>query len=144
MKIGENIKKFRYAKKMTQKELAEILNVTTRTIQNYESGNREPSISTIKSLAEALDVEIISLLGSKKYRDYLGVTVPHIKPNTDIERKKSYLLSAFNELNKLGKKRLLTYARDLLEIPRYKNKTPREEVNLTPDKTSEIDNNFND
>lgn len=64
MSLGENIKNIRKNIKMKQSELAEKLDVTTRTIQNYESGNREPNIETLKKMAEILDVPIINILGA--------------------------------------------------------------------------------
>lgn len=63
MSLGDNIKNIRKNIKMKQSELAEKLDVTTRTIQNYESGNREPNIETLKKIAGILDVPIITILG---------------------------------------------------------------------------------
>ena len=65
MGLGENIKKYRKEKHFTQKELAEKLDVTVRTVQNYESGNREPNYKTLKKIAEFLEVPIEYLIESK-------------------------------------------------------------------------------
>ena len=62
MKLNENIKKYRKINGLTQSELAKKLNVTIRTIQNYESGNREPSIFTLNKIATALGATVNDLI----------------------------------------------------------------------------------
>ena len=62
MKLNENIKKYRKINGLTQSELAKKLNVTTRTIQNYESGNREPSFDMLMRIAVNLNVDVESLV----------------------------------------------------------------------------------
>lgn len=66
MSLGDNIKKIRTSKNVTQRELAEKLSVSTRTIQNYESGNRTPNIEALRKIAEALEIDISYLLFNKK------------------------------------------------------------------------------
>ena len=58
MSLGNNIKRIRKNKGLTQKELAEKLKVNINTIQNYENGRREPKIEVIKNLGEILDVSL--------------------------------------------------------------------------------------
>jgi transcriptional regulator with XRE-family HTH domain len=53
----------RNSKGMTQKQLAEKLGVTIRTITNYENGSREPNIATLKELALIFDTSIDYLVG---------------------------------------------------------------------------------
>lgn len=62
MGIGENIKKLRNKKGLTQKELAEIMGVTSITIQNYESNRREPKVEMLKRIADVLDASIFDFL----------------------------------------------------------------------------------
>lgn len=69
MTIGENIKKYRKINNITQKDLAEKLNVTIRTIQNYESNNREPKIDTLKSIANILNISLNELLYDKNIEE---------------------------------------------------------------------------
>lgn len=59
----ENLKLARERKKMSQKEVAEIIGVAKSTFSLYESGNREPNIPTIKKIADALDTSPNELLG---------------------------------------------------------------------------------
>ena len=60
--LGEKIKEYRESKKMTQKYIAEILEVEPGTISKYESGMIEPNIESIKRLAETFEITIDELL----------------------------------------------------------------------------------
>ena len=53
----ENLRKARLAKKLSQKELADELGVTTATISRYESGERKLPVETAKRIAEILGVD---------------------------------------------------------------------------------------
>lgn len=63
--VGDNIKKYRKERNLKQKDLATKLNLTVRSIQNYEGNQREPSINTLKRIALILDVNIEDLMGIK-------------------------------------------------------------------------------
>lgn len=60
------LKECRKAKKMTQEEVAKLLNVTTQTYQNYELNKREPNIETLIKLANIFDTTIDYLIGREK------------------------------------------------------------------------------
>jgi transcriptional regulator with XRE-family HTH domain len=57
MKIGQEIKKLRLDKGMTQEDLAERTNLSTRTIQRIENGEVDPRAYTLQTIASALEVE---------------------------------------------------------------------------------------
>lgn len=61
--IGKCIQKARKAQKMSQKDLADRLDKSDRTIQKYEAGEIDFSISTIKAIANELDIPWQELLG---------------------------------------------------------------------------------
>lgn len=65
MNIGNKIKEQRENKKMTQKELAEILGVEAGTISKYESGKIEPNIEAIKKIAETFEITTDELLNDE-------------------------------------------------------------------------------
>lgn len=54
--LGERIRKLRREKKLTQDQLAELVNANRVTIANYELGKYMPSIEALEKLADALDV----------------------------------------------------------------------------------------
>ena len=66
--IGQRIKMLRKHKGLNQKELAEILGKSLRTIQKYETGEIEVSISTVNQLAEILDSTSTYILGYETNR----------------------------------------------------------------------------
>lgn len=66
--FSENLRSLRKAYGLTQKELAEQMNLTLRTIQNYERGQGLPKKrNTIQRLAEFFDVPISALLGPEDF-----------------------------------------------------------------------------
>ena len=64
--LGDRIKLYRENRKMTQNDLADILEVSAGTISKYESGTLEPSIESIKRLAELFEISIDELLNDEK------------------------------------------------------------------------------
>lgn len=61
--IGENIRKLRNQKDITQEQLAEYLGVTAQAISRWESGNGYPDIETLPALAAYFRVTIEYLMG---------------------------------------------------------------------------------
>lgn len=59
---GAQIKLLRERKKMTQEELAQKINVTSKAVSKWETGNGFPDISLIESLAGTLGISVIELL----------------------------------------------------------------------------------
>ena len=57
METGKRIKELRIKKGMTQEELAEKTEVSTRTIQRIENGEVDPRAYTLQMIAKALDVD---------------------------------------------------------------------------------------
>ena len=60
--LGVKIKLYRENKKMTQNDIANILDVSPATVSKYESGALEPNIESLKRLAELFEVSIDELL----------------------------------------------------------------------------------
>ena len=56
MSYGQRIKEARKNKKLTQKQLGDLLGVSKSTISSYEKCNREPNVENIRALASLLDV----------------------------------------------------------------------------------------
>jgi transcriptional regulator with XRE-family HTH domain len=64
-KIGKLIMELRKSKKLTQKGLADILNVTDKAVSKWERGVGYPEITLIPELAEALDISVSELLNGR-------------------------------------------------------------------------------
>ena len=58
----ENLKYIRKSRKLSQKELADLINVSFQTISHWESGYTEPSIEQIKKLIAILNSDYEELL----------------------------------------------------------------------------------
>lgn len=68
--VGERIRSLRKQKKLTQPQLAELINKKISTISSYEHGVFDPSIPTIFELCKAFDVSADYLLfGNEKTPD---------------------------------------------------------------------------
>ena len=74
MKIGKNIKAIRVSQKMEQKELANRLHISNKTISSWECDRTEPNIGMFEKIAEALNVTKTELLeGRKKAPDTIVI-----------------------------------------------------------------------
>ena len=69
MNIAQRIKDLRLSKHLTQKELAQLLNVKPTTVSGWELGRNEPSIDTLKDLARIFGVSVAENRSGLEYRD---------------------------------------------------------------------------
>ena len=91
-KIGEFLKELRKEKGLSQEQLAEEFNVSSRSISRWENGNTMPDISIIIELADYYDVDIRELLNgerkSEKMDKELKETLEMVAEYTKAEREK--------------------------------------------------------
>jgi transcriptional regulator with XRE-family HTH domain len=62
---NENIKLYRKKYKLSQKQLSKKLNISEKTLQRYENGTSEPTITVLIKLAQIYDTSIDALIGYK-------------------------------------------------------------------------------
>ena len=61
--ISENVRRIRKAKELSQDKLAKLAGITLTTLVKIESGaNDNPTIKTLKKIADALEVTVNDLL----------------------------------------------------------------------------------
>lgn len=65
VQIGLKIQALRKSANLTQEQLAELVNVSWRTISNLETGRVTPKLQLIYDLAHHFDVSIDKLLNNK-------------------------------------------------------------------------------
>lgn len=65
VKLGELIRHFRTEKGMTQKQLAELINVSDKAVSKWETGSGCPDISLISQLAEVFGTDTGVLLSGE-------------------------------------------------------------------------------
>jgi len=61
-RLGENIKRIRAEKDMSQGDLCRVLELDRAYMSNVESGKKNPTLATIEKIAGALDVSVDELL----------------------------------------------------------------------------------
>lgn len=98
MTLGNRIKELRTSKMMTQKELAEIVDVSKSAISKYESDMLEPNIRVQILLARTFDVTVDYLIGNTD-------TNSLSKSDNEITK----LIEIYNQLNENN--RILALAR---------------------------------
>lgn len=89
MRLGERLKQLRLEKNLIQKEIAQLLNISTSAYGYYEQSKRDPDTKTLIILAEFFDVSVDYLLG------LTDIKFPHpteftdtdlnFDPNTEVE-----------------------------------------------------------
>lgn len=71
MNVGDNIKRYRNKKGMTQSELGNLIGKKEITIRKYENGGIDPNIKILTNIAKALDVSVEKLI---KNTDTINLT----------------------------------------------------------------------
>ena len=66
VKIGNLLKELRKEKALTQEQLAEHFNVSSRTVSRWENGNNMPDISILIELADFYDVDIREIIDGER------------------------------------------------------------------------------
>ena len=65
--LGDVIRELRKGKKLTQDDLAPLLNVTRATLANWEVNRADPNLEDLNKIADFFNVSVDYLLGRNKY-----------------------------------------------------------------------------
>ena len=113
MNFSTNLRYLRKKYNMTQEYLADKLGYKSfTTIQKWESGISEPSISTVRTIADMFNVTMNQLINE-------DIAEPPEAP-AGIAGDEQVLLGFYRELNDEGKEKLVDYADDLCSSGKYK------------------------
>lgn len=66
--LGENLKKYRVLKDLTQEDVANYLNITPQSVSKWERGDCYPDITFLPALANIFDTSIDLLMGMDTIR----------------------------------------------------------------------------
>lgn len=144
MTFADTLRNIRKEKGITQEVLAHKLGITKGMISQYETGKRTPKLDTIKKIAAALGCNVNSLISRDTIMDIIQEgkteqaqleklsTFYHLSTNEIVDLIEQHLffdptndnkeiLDLFAKLNLHGRDKVIQYARDLLENPKYKN-----------------------
>lgn len=61
-KLGQNLKRIREEKGMTQGDICRALDIDRGFISSIENGKRNPTLSTLKKIADVLGIAVDELL----------------------------------------------------------------------------------
>ena len=70
MRMKTNIRQIRKARGLTQKQLADMIDVSESIISQYENERKSPSNETLLKLGEALDCSVSDILDDRKAFDF--------------------------------------------------------------------------
>ena len=123
--LGENIKRERLKRGMTQSELASILGVSDITVSRYETGQREPNMDMLFKISDVLNIGLDALAGitlNDDFDDPNYQSVLEDMAKEDIvynDRRIEKLINDFDTVNETGKKKILSYSDDIASNPKY-------------------------
>lgn len=117
--LSKNIKYYRKKKKLTQKELAEKLDVKNSSVSNWEQNQNMMDIDTLHRMCKVLDVSINEMLDEEVFKMEL----------TEYEQ---IVLDNLNKLNEKGKE----YVLDQIEYAISKDKYKKFNTSLPEQNTS--------
>ncbi|MCH1974726.1 helix-turn-helix domain-containing protein [Muricomes sp. OA1] len=142
MNTGEKIKQARINSGLSQNELGKKLNVSQAMIAQYEKGTRNPKLSTLRKIADALDVSTSDLAEDCVLYDTTIVKNALKKLSNDLFEKnqektvdlitdiilekqnKKLLNNLFDKLNQNGQDKALEQMELLAKIPEYQKNDP--------------------
>lgn len=113
------LKQLRIQNKITQKELATVLNVSQNAVFNWENGKREPSLSMIAELSNYFNVTVDYLLGKVNRPDTRLATQEDIYRFFGTDDEYAMIKLQYDKLNALGKQTAIERVKELSENPRY-------------------------
>lgn len=106
--IGTRLREIRTAKGLTQSQLAEKLQCSSKTISCYENNKNLDKVYDFQKICEYLDIDIVYLITGSKYNG-----------NTKITKQENKILSSYHNLSD-SDKRVVDF---VLGIVEYDNKT---------------------
>jgi len=133
MILGQRIRFFRDQIGLTQLQLAEKANISSKAVGRYENGNRVPSVEIAQRIATALGISVNELLypdAIKENPDSIKVKLPVDVFNLDLDElqakldvrseKLEVIIKNFDKLNESGQQEVIDYVIALTRIPKYK------------------------
>lgn len=68
LKLGENLKKFRLKRELTQERLADILGVSAQAVSRWENGTTYPDITLLPTIASYFEITLDELMGMEDFK----------------------------------------------------------------------------
>lgn len=131
--IADRIKEALEIRNMKQIDLVEKTKIGKSSISTYISGAYEPKQKNIYKIAKALDVDEAWLMGL----DVPMEKVENIGLNSPLalSKEEEKHIEDLRKLNDIGKNKVITYTKDLIEMPKYQKEN---NVTALPKKEKQI------
>lgn len=124
---GDQIRKCRTEKGLTQKKLGELCGIADSNIRKYESGNQNPKIETLQKIANVLEIPVSNLLEPSVF--HLSNDIIELfaeKGGLEIDTRGTRLNKLFYELNITGQDKAIEQVELLTKIPEYQKDSDQE------------------
>ncbi|MDE6708342.1 MAG: helix-turn-helix domain-containing protein [Oscillospiraceae bacterium] len=103
IKRGQILKELRLEKKLSQQNIANILEVSARAYQKYEYGTAEPTFDTLSRLADFYGVSADYLLGRTTIKQ-MTTEQPDPFANIDVSELEKRIIKKYTELDQDARK----------------------------------------
>lgn len=114
MTFGQRLRKARKERGFTQKQLADLIDAKHNSVSDWENDKNKPDPDTIEYICGALDIPVSFLFSD-------SIQIKKSPEPTDLDSEDLHpLLKIYEQLNVDGQNRLMEYAQDLAEMPKYK------------------------
>lgn len=87
MRLSENLRNLRTQRHLTQKAVADAINISSVSVQNYENATRNPPLNTLIALADFYNVSLDYLVG----REFAPAQPPPDSLEARVQRLESLL-----------------------------------------------------
>ncbi len=77
--LSKRLKELRKEKGLTQKEIAQLLNIKQNSYSNWETGKKNPSQENLSQLAQILDTSTDYLLGNTPIKNFQELDIETVK-----------------------------------------------------------------
>lgn len=121
MSFSNNLRYLRKKYNMSQEDLANKLGYKSfTTIQKWESGVSEPSVTVVKQLSKIFNVSMDDIVNTDLFKENSEVFFQKLNklPGDNTSKR---ILSYFYLLNPAGQEKVIEYINDLLESDKYTN-----------------------
>ncbi|MBE5971484.1 MAG: helix-turn-helix domain-containing protein [Lachnoclostridium sp.] len=110
-RIGQFLKHLRKDKGLTQEQLAEHFNVSSRTISRWETGNNMPDISILVEIAEFFDVSILEIINGEKDKEKMNEEIKEVAESLSdyANAEKEKMMKDIRNYNVMGTVAIIVY-----------------------------------
>ena len=145
--LGKKIKKYRTDANLTQRKMAELLEIPYSTYSNYENDNRTPDSETLQRICDILNISMQDLIGqfatgsggdeSERISELIYQPITPFTPeNMATMAREQDMITSFRKLNVIGQMEAKKRVEELTEIPRYRRQDDPAAGTPTPDTPS--------